>query len=92
MALKQFEVELPEEVLLGFGWKDAEVSQRVRETLVMDLIRLDKISEAEAAAFLGLNRWELLEIMGRYKVPAIRMSPEELQEELATEIKPGTPA
>lgn len=78
MALKHFEVELPEEVLVGFGWKDTEVPQRVREALVMDLVRLDKISEAEAAAFLGLNRWELLETMGRYKVPAIRMSPEEL--------------
>ena len=92
MALKHFEVELPEEVLAGFGWKDTEVPQRVREALVMDLVRLDKISEAEAAAFLGLNRWDLLEIMGCYKVPAIQMSPEELQDELATEVKPGNPA
>ena len=32
---------------------------------------------------------DLLETMGRYKVPAIRMSAEELKQELAVEIKRG---
>lgn len=86
---KHFEVELPEAVLTGFGWQEAEVPQRVREALVMELLRLDRLSEAEAAGFLGLNRHELLDTMGRYQVPVIQMSPEELQEELATEIKRG---
>lgn len=89
MPEKHFEVDLPEEVLAGFGWQDAEVPQRVREALVMELIRLDRLSEAQAAAYLGLNRWDLLETMGRYKVPAIRMSPEELKQGLAVEIKRG---
>jgi hypothetical protein len=86
---KHFEVDLPEEVLAGFGWQEAEVPHRVREALVMELVRLDRLSEAQAAAYLGLNRWELLETMGRYRVPAIRMSPEELKQELAVEIKRG---
>jgi hypothetical protein len=82
VAEKRFEVELPEEVLLGFGWAEGEVSRRVREALLMDLLRLDKLSEAQAADMLGLDRWELLEMMGRYRVPAIRMSREALQQEL----------
>ena len=86
MPEKHFEVDLPEEVLAGFGWKETEVPHRVREALVMDLVRLDQLSEAQAAAVLGLNRWELLETMGRYRVPAIRMSPEELTQELSIEI------
>ncbi len=57
------------------------------ETLVMDLFRLDRLSEARAAAILELARWELLELMGRYDVPAVRMSEEELDRELATEVK-----
>jgi hypothetical protein len=87
VAEKHFEVRLPEEVLTGFGWQESEVPRRVREALVMELIRLDRIPEAQAAEFLGLNRWELLEVMGRYRVPAIRMSPEELKQELTMEIK-----
>ncbi len=89
MNAKHFDVELPEEVLAGFGWQEPEVPQRVREALVMELLRLERISEAEAAQFLGLHRQELLDVMGRYQVPAIQLSPEELQGELVTEIKRG---
>jgi DNA-binding NtrC family response regulator len=89
---KHFEVELPEEVLTGFGWQEAEVLRRIREALVKELLRLDRLSEAEAARFLGLNRRELLETMGRHQVPAIQMSSEELQQELAGEIRRSNPS
>ncbi len=84
MADKNFHVSLPPEVVGGFGWEDSEVPRRVREALVMDLLRLDRLSEAQAANILGLARWELLELMGRYDVPAVRMRIEELDRELAT--------
>jgi hypothetical protein len=44
----------------------------------MELLRLDRLSEAQAAAILGIARRELLELMGRQDVPAIRVSAEEL--------------
>lgn len=84
---KDFHVSLPQEVVGGFGWNESEVPSRVREALVMDLLRLDRLSEAQAAAILELARWQLLELMGRYDVPAVRMSAEELDLELATEVK-----
>jgi hypothetical protein len=87
VADKNFHVSLPPEVVGGFGWEDSEVPRRVREALVMDLLRLDRLSEAQAANILGLGRWELLEVMGRYDIPAVRMSSEELDRELATDIK-----
>ncbi len=89
MADKRFEVELPEEVLSGFGWRDADVPQKVREALVMELLQLDQLSEAQAAALLHLDRWQLLEVMGRYRIPAVRMSPDELKRELAQELRRG---
>jgi len=87
MAEKRFEVELPEEVLARFGWQELEVPQKVREALIMELLRRDQLSEAQAAALLHLDRWGLLEAMGRARVPAIRMSEEELKRELAQEIR-----
>ena len=89
VADKRFEVELPEEVLAAFGWQDAEVPQKLREAVVMESLRLDRISEAQAAAFLTLDRWELLDTMGRYQVPAIRMTPADLKRELAQELPQG---
>ena len=77
MAEKDFHVTLPHEVIGGFGWKDAEVPHRVREALVM---------------ILGLARWELLELMGRNDIPAVRMSIEDLDRELATEVKRNSPS
>ena len=82
MANKRFQVDLPDDVMRGFGWSEHEVPARVREALVMDLLRFDKITEAEAADLLGLNRWTLLETMGRYEVAAVRLKPDELAEEL----------
>ena len=87
MAEKDFSVSLPPEVVGGFGWNESEVPSRVREALVMELLRLDKLSEAQALAILKLSRWELLELMGRYDVPAVRMSAEEMDRELAAEVK-----
>jgi hypothetical protein len=43
---KHFDVTLPEDVLAASGWQDAEVPQKLREAVVMDLLRLDRISEA----------------------------------------------
>lgn len=60
VAEKRFEVDLPEEVLASFSWTEGEVPHKVREALIMELLRLDRLSEAEAAKFLKLNRWELL--------------------------------
>jgi hypothetical protein len=87
VAEKDFQVSLPQEVVGGFGWNESEVPSRVREALVMDLLRLDRLSEAQAASILKLARWELLELMGRYGVPAVRMGAEEFDRELATEVK-----
>ena len=87
MANKRFQVELPEELMQGFGWREAEVPGRVREALVIDLLRLDRISEGDAARLLGLNRWDLLDVMTKYRVPAIRLGPEELEEELHGDLK-----
>lgn len=36
-----------------------------------------------------MSRWDLYEVMGRYQVPAIDLTPEELQRELAKELKLG---
>ena len=89
MADKHFEIDLPEELLAGFGWHDTEVPHKVLEALVMALLRLDQLSETQAAALLHVDRWDLLETMGRYRAPAVRLSQDELKRELAQELQRG---
>jgi hypothetical protein len=87
--MKRFEVDLPDEVLHGFGWQETEVPWKIREALIMELLRRDQLSEAQAAGLLQLDRWELLDLMGYYRVPALRLPPEELTRELRQEIHRG---
>jgi predicted HTH domain antitoxin len=89
VADKHFEVDLPEEVVEWFGWQDKEVPDRMREALVMELLRRHVISQGKAAELLGISRWDIFDVMGRYKVPAIDLTAEELKEEIAKEIKLG---
>jgi hypothetical protein len=91
MDKKHFKVALPDEVIKGFGWQgetETEMPRRVLEALVMELLRLDRLSEGEAAQILGINnRWDLFDTMGSYEVPVIRFSSEELEQELSTPIR-----
>ncbi len=86
MPDKRFEIALPEEVLDGLGWDEQETPYRMREVLVMELLRRHAISQGKAAALLQLNRWNLYDVMGRYQVPAVDMSEAELRRELRQEI------
>jgi len=81
--VKRFEISLPDELLAELGWPDAEVSDRVQETLVMELLRLGRISEGYAAELLDLDRWTLRDVMASYDIPAIRMTAEEAKQEAA---------
>jgi predicted HTH domain antitoxin len=72
-------------VVEWFGWQDAEVPDRMREALVMELLRRHVISQGKAAALLKVSRWDIFDVMGRYQVPAIDLTTEELKQELAKE-------
>lgn len=80
---KIFRIELPAEVLTASGWSASEVPLRVREALVMELLRLDRLSEAKAAKLLGRDRADLVELTARHRVYATRMNADEFARETA---------
>lgn len=86
MADQQFDVSLPDEVVNGFGWQKNEVASRVKEALVMELVRRHSISQGKASELLDISRWDLLDLMGRHQVPAIELTSEELRDELSKTI------
>jgi len=54
----------------------------------MELLRRHALSQRKAAELLRINLRDLFEVMGRYKVPTIDLTPEELQRELYPDFGP----
>ena len=72
MVDKSYAVALPDYILDCFGWKESEAPQRIREALLMELLRLDRLTEAEAAEALDLDS---VATLGRHgKIPGARYS------------------
>ncbi|HYB90300.1 MAG TPA: hypothetical protein VEC38_04565 [Candidatus Binataceae bacterium] len=58
----EFKIDLPDGVFDAQFPEDGFIS-RVRELAVLELVRANRLHEHEAAALLGLSRWQLVERM-----------------------------
>jgi Uncharacterised protein family (UPF0175) len=88
MKEKRFAIMLLEEVIAESGWMEDEVPVRVREVLVMELLRRHVVSQRKTAELLQLHLRDLSEVMGQYSVSTIDLTPEELQRELHKDFEP----
>ena len=63
------ELELPKEVcdLLG----DQDLASRVKEALIMQLLREGHISQGKAAHIMGINRYDFFPLMAKYEISFI---------------------
>ena len=75
-----FELEIPDEVLTNL--REEDIAAKIREAFFMELLREHRISQGKAAELLGINRHDLLDLMSKYQVPVIDLTPEELKTEL----------
>lgn len=82
MALKRVEVELPEELWKLAGIPAKKASAKLQEMLVMELLRRRKLSHGKAAELLGIDRWQLMDLMAAYQVPVSTLTSSELAAEL----------
>ncbi|MBI3460422.1 UPF0175 family protein [Candidatus Acetothermia bacterium] len=78
MALKKVEIEFPEDIWERVGVSPQKVTAKAREFIVMALLRQGEISQGRAAELLGVDRWALMDLMGKYQVPATQLTAEEL--------------
>jgi len=75
------ELELPDDVAAGLG--EADVANKAREALIMELLREHHLSQGKAAELLQIRRADLFPLMTKYQVSIVDLSPEELQKELS---------
>jgi predicted HTH domain antitoxin len=76
----QLDLELPDELFAQLRQEDIE--KKVKEALVMGLLREHRLSQGKAAEILGVSRHELFDLMTNHHVPVIDLNAEELKNEL----------
>jgi predicted HTH domain antitoxin len=61
-----------------------EAERKAREAFIMELLRQGNISAGRAAELLSIDRWQLSDLMGLYRIsPFAPQTPEELEHEVA---------
>lgn len=65
------------------------VTDKARESLVLELLREERISQGQASHLLGVSRWDVIELMSKYHIPTGPETIAELHEELRDVNKPG---
>jgi predicted HTH domain antitoxin len=76
----KLDLELPDEIFAQLEGR--EIEKRVKQALVMDLLREHQLSQGKAEELLGLSRHELFDLMAKHHVPVIDLSKDELKSEL----------
>jgi hypothetical protein len=61
--------DLPDDLVERLGSSE-EAAARAKEALVLQLLREGEISQGSAAELLGLNRWEIIDLMSRHEIPS----------------------
>ena len=78
-------MELPDDLFAQL--RNEEIEAKVKEALVMELLREHRLSQEKASEILGLDRHELLNLMAKYQVPVIDLTAEELKSELQKSVQ-----
>lgn len=82
MPLKTIQIPFPSEIsdILTTTYQDG--ADIIKEAAVLELYREGKISSGKAAEILDMERFEFIRYAGMKGIPFIRISPEELEEEV----------
>jgi predicted HTH domain antitoxin len=76
----RLDVELPDELFAQL--RKEEMETKVKEALVMELLREHRLSQGKAAEILGIGHHELFDLMTNHRVPVIDLATDELRSEL----------
>lgn len=82
MSLKTIEITLPSEMLDRLSTTYQDSADLIKEAAVLEIYREGKISSGKAAEILRMERFEFIKYAGMKGIPFIRITPEELEEEV----------
>jgi hypothetical protein len=88
MCRVEIRIDIPED-LFDDGFTAAAFAARVREFAVIELVRVKRLHEHEAARMLGVERWELVEKMERAGIVPTEKEFDKIKGELGEAIASG---
>ena len=80
---QQITVDMPSDLVAALGSPE-DAAARLRQLAVLDLLKQHKISQGKACELLQLHRTDLWQMMAEFDIPVVDMTPEELDQDLAT--------
>ncbi|MFN8472094.1 MAG: UPF0175 family protein [Anaerolineae bacterium] len=84
--MKDVTVKVPDDVAQAVSLTPEELAAQVRLMAALKMFELGKLSSGHAAELAGLSRVEFLEMCGRYKVSVFNYAPDELADELSSDV------
>lgn len=75
-------IELPAEVEQRLRTENSDLDAEVKEAMLVELYRQDKLSRYELSVALGLNRFETDAVLKKHRVTEDLPTPVELEEDL----------
>ena len=72
-------IDYPEGLETAVSTTRQEFEAQVRLMAALKMFELGKLSSGKAAQLAGISRVEFFEMCGRYQVPVINYTPEELE-------------
>lgn len=82
MPLKNIQVSFPADVLDALSTTYQDSADLIREAAVLELYREGRLSSGKAAEILNMERFEFIRYAGTKGIPYIRISTEDLNDEV----------
>jgi predicted HTH domain antitoxin len=84
--MRQVILEYPDNLEFAVQATPEEMQAQIRLMAALKMFELGKLSSGRAAELAGLSRAEFLEMCGRYRVPVFNYAPDELEDELRSDL------
>lgn len=84
--MRQVILEYPDNLELAVQATPEEMQAQIRLMAALKMFELGKLSSGKAAELAGLSRAEFLEMCGRYRVSVFNYAPDEIEDELRSDL------
>jgi len=69
MGLAKIEIEVPTELLKYVNYRDTDYQKKIRELMIYELIKDERISFGKGAELLGIDKITLIMDLGKMGIP-----------------------
>ncbi len=77
------QMEFPKELIGVLDVPENQINNKLRELIVLELVRKNKISAGKGAEILNMGKFEFVGMLSQHDIPYFTDTPEELTQQVA---------